>query len=52
MGDLSGGWVVSGLPIVLFIASTAFPFALAGVVFWAAFRQEKTDRQYSVWESR
>ncbi len=52
VGDLKSGWTVSGLPVLGFLALCVLPFGLAGAVYWLALRQEKVDRQHSVWESR
>jgi len=40
------------IPLALLIAVVLLPFALAIGVHWLALRQEKLDRDFSVWEGR
>ncbi len=40
------------IPIGLLLGAIALPFALAVLVHWLALRQDRLDRDYSVWEGR
>jgi hypothetical protein len=40
------------IPLGQLVAVILLPFALAVAVHWLALRQEKRDRDFSVWEGR
>lgn len=40
------------IPFAQLLAIVLFPFALGLAVHWLALRQEKLDRDFSVWEGR
>lgn len=43
---------VFAIPLGQLLAVVLLPFALAFAVHWLALRQEKLDRDFSVWEGR
>jgi hypothetical protein len=43
---------VLGIPLRLLIGVIVLPFALAFLAQWLALRQERLDRDHSVWEGR
>jgi hypothetical protein len=47
-----GGAKLFSLPLAQLLAVIIFPFALAFAVHWLALKQEKLDRDFSVWEGR
>lgn len=50
-GSMASGTLFS-IPVAQLLSVIVLPFALAAAVQWFGARQEKLDREHSVWEGR